>query len=204
MKQEEEQAIHRWAELVTSRRELIGKTEDAKSGEEFTTSGDLKLDNLVAAIVLDSAQKRLPNWSVTGDDQTVQFGRDVKALQARNVQLLPSLLFTIDWAMTAPGLCCPESYFVAYVPSINKRVVTASKDDSDLWGYADLAIGLCDAVRTPEFGTKKIIQSWWRRASGCVDYGSGAWEVFIEAGLIDKERADKWKLEVFRSRDDSW
>ena len=174
MKPEEEQAIHRWAELVTSRRELIGKTEEAQTGEEFTTSGDLKLDNLVATIVLDSAQKRLPNYSVTGADQTVHFGRDVEALQARNVQLLPSLLFTIDWAMSIPGRSSSESYFVTYVPSINKRIVTASKADSYPWDYADLAIGLCDAVRTPEFGTKKIIQSWWRRASGCVDYGSAA------------------------------
>ena len=193
--------IGRWASLVRSRRAIIGRTKEAETGEEFTTCGDLGFDHFVASIVLNSAQKRLPNYSVSGPDETVLFGREVGAIRARNVQLLPSLLFSIDWAMTAPGVSWPESYFVTHVPTLNLRIVTASKDDSDIWGYTDLAIGLCRAARAPEFGTKKIVQSWWKRAKGCEP---SAWECFMSAGLISKERAERWKREVFRSRSDDW
>ena len=193
--------IGRWASLVKSRRAIIGTTKESESGEEFTTCGDLELDHLVASIVLNSVQKRLPNYSVSGSNETVLFGRDVDYLRARNVQLLPAHLFTIDWSMTAPGVSWPETYSVTYIPSLNLRIVTASKDDSDLWGYTDLAIGLCPAVRAPDFGTKKIVQSWWARAGGCENHG---WEIFVSAGLISKERAQKWKKEVFGTRSDYW
>ena len=65
----------------------------------------------------------------------------------------------------------------------------------------DLAIGLRPAVRAPDFGTKKIVQSWWVRAGGCENPG---WEIFVSAGLISKERAQKWKKEVFGTRSDYW
>ena len=194
---DEAAAIERWAALVQSRRGLIGATPAAGTGEEFTTSGDLALDAFVASVVLDSIQKRLPSYSWTGPDDVVQFGRGIRPAQVRKVQLLPCHLFSIDWARTAPGLSWPQSYYVTHVPSINRRIVTASMDDSEIWGYPDLAIGLCPAVRSPDFGTKKVIQSWWRRASGCEAEG---WEVFWAAGLIDKGRAQQWKKEVFGSR----
>lgn len=196
---DESAEIGRWASLVESRRAIIGRTKEAESGEEFTTCGDLELDHFVASILLNSVQKRLPNYSVSGPDGSVLFGREVGAIRARSVQLLPSLLFTIDWAMTAPGVSWPESYFVTYVPSLNLRIVTASRDDPDLWGHTDLAIGLCRATRAPEFGTKRIVQSWWKRANGCEPF---AWECFMSAGLISEARAERWKREVFGSSSD--
>jgi hypothetical protein len=128
-------------------------------------------------------------------------GRTASTVSARKLQLLPSFLLSVDWAATAPGVSWPEAYYVTYVPSINLRIVTASRDDTTIWGCTDLAIGMCRAVRTPDFGTKKIIQSWWRRACGCEPI---PWETFWSAGLIDRNRAEKWKKEVYGSSREDW
>lgn len=200
---EETESIRRWVEAVRSRKAVIGKTELAETGEEFTTCGDLELDNRVAAIVLNAAQNRLPNYGVVDLEGEVAMGRTSQPIQARDVQLLPSLLFTIDWASTAPGIGWPETYFVTYVPSVDLRIVTASKDDSDIWEFSDLAIGFCRAVRTPDFGVKSIIQSWWKRASGEPSERE-PWESFEVAGLIDEARAKAWRDEVFGKKRRNW
>ena len=86
---------------------------------------------------------------------------------------------------------------MTYVPSHNVRIVTASSDSTDCYAYTDLAIGWCKPYRTPEFGTKKVIQSWWRRLNEWLGH---PWaDVFSEV-LVDAERAEKWALEVFGSR----
>jgi len=200
---EETESIKRWVEAVRSRHDVIGKTKLAETGEEFTTCGDLELDNRVAAIVLNAAQNRLPNYGVVDSDGRVAMGRTSDPIHPRDIQLLPSLLFTIDWAATAPGVSWPESYFVTYVPSVDLRIVTASKDDSDLWGFSDLAIGFCRPLRSPDFGVKRIIQSWWRRASGD-PLEREPWETFWNAGLIDQARAEAWKDQVFGKRRRDW
>lgn len=199
MTPEEDKLIERWIEVVRTRKGIIGNTSLSATGEEFTTSGDLKLDNAVAAIVLNTAQNRLPNYGVVDTKGSVALGRSPKPVGARKVQLLPSLLFAIDWAATAPGLSWPESYFVTYVPVVDLRIVTASRDDSEIWGYEDLAIGFCRPIRTPDYGVKKIIQSWWRRAGGDPAEAE-PWESFWKAGLVDEARAIGWRNEVFRER----
>lgn len=196
---EEHKSIERWIQAVRSREGIIGNTRLSETGEEFTTSGDLELDNAVAAIVLNTAQHRLPNYGVVDANGSVALGRSPKPVGTRKIQLLPSLLFSVDWAATAPGLSWPESYFVTYVPSVDLRIVTASKDDSEIWGYEDLAIGFCRPIRTPDYGVKKIIQSWWKRASGDPAEAQ-PWESFWRAGLVDKARATGWRDEVFRER----
>ncbi len=198
----ESQAIGNWCALVASRANEIGRSDLAATGEEFTTSGDLKLDNRVARILLDTRQNYLPSYGWVNEDESVTMGRYPTKITGRKVQLLPVLLFEIDWAATAPGVGWPEAYYVTYVPEINVRIVTASRDDSDIWGYADLAIGMCRAVRAPEFGTKKILQSWWRRAKGVEPR---LWSFFCKEGLIEEGRARRWGLQVFgRPEDSSW
>ncbi len=190
--------IETWCTLVKSREGEIGKSESAKTGEEFSTSGDLDLDHRVATILLDTRRNVLPNWGWTAEDKTVVTGRAPRGHTPRDIQLLPVLLFAVDWAATAPGMSWPEAYYVTYVPTCDVRIVTASRDDSTIWGYPDLAIGLCRAIREPEFGTKKVLQSWWRRASG-VD--ACIWEMFLGSGLIDQERADRWGSQVLGRRE---
>jgi hypothetical protein len=190
----ESEAITTWCSLVKARTHLIGRSVSASTGEEFTTSGDIALDNRVAGILLNTREKHLPSYGWVNEDDSVFVSRPPASLVSRKVQLLPVLLFTIDWAMTAPGVSWPETYYVTHIPSSNVRIITASRDDNELWGYSDLAIGLCAAVRSPDFGAKKILQSWWRRACGVEP---SLWEVFLEAGLVDQRRARKWGLEVF-------
>lgn len=195
--------IQRWVDLVDERRDVIGKTPQSATGEEFTTSGDIELDNRVARILLDAVQNRLPTYGIyNSESDEVVTSRTATGIKERKVQLLPALLFSIDWVASAPGVNWPEAYFVTYVPTLDIRIVTASRDGSSIWGFEDLAIGYCRAIRTPEFGTKKIIQSWWHRASGA---GMIAWEEFLVKGLVDERRAENWRREVFGSvRQDDW
>lgn len=197
MKQAEEiNVIEKWIDMVRSREDVVGKTKAAKTGEEFTTCGDIELDYRVASILLNTVEDRLPNYSLVTMEGEVATGRNIFPIKPRRLQLLPTFLFSIDWAATAPGVSWPESYFVTYVPEVNLRIVTASKDDAWIWGYPDLAIGFCPAVRTPDFGVKTIIQSWWERASGDPEVRE-PWESFWGAGLIDESRAVKWRDKVF-------
>jgi hypothetical protein len=200
---EEAKLIDEWADQVRSRQGIIGRTKAAETGEEFTTCGDIQLDNRVALILLNTVESQLPNYGVVDSEGEVSMGRNRSPLVARKLQLLPSLLFSIDWASTAPGVSWPESYFVTYVPAGNISIVTTSKDDDEIWGYADLAVGFCRAARTPEFGVKKIIQSWWKRGCGDREVGQG-WETFWSAGLIDKSRAEKWRDQTFGKQRSEW
>ena len=98
MSSDEIELIEQWVKLVRSRRELIGRTKEAETGEEFTTCGDLESDNRVATILLNTVQNRLPNYAVRGSDGEVRMGHTPEPVCARALQLLPSLLFTVDWA----------------------------------------------------------------------------------------------------------
>ena len=159
-------------------------------------SGKLELDNEVASIMLDTIQSHLPNYRWYDQNDNLRSVRGGKSIKERKVQLIPLHLFTINWATSGPGIEWPESYFVTYVPSHNVRIVTASADSDDMWGYTDLAIGWCKPYRNPEFGTKKIIQTWWRNIHVSLGH---PWEDVYSTGLVDADRAEKWALEVYGS-----
>ena len=160
-------------------------------------SGKLELDNEVATILLDTFQSHLPNFRWHDQDDNLRSVRVKKTIKERKVQLFPLHLFTINWATSGPGIEWPESYSVTYVPSHNVRIVTASADSDDMWGCTDLAIGWCKPYRTPDFGVKKIIQTWWRNIH--VSLGHPWADVYSE-GLVDADRAEKWGLGVYGSR----
>lgn len=71
------------------------------------------------------------------------------------------------------------------------------------WCDPDLATGFCGAVRTPEPGVKKIIQSWWKRAAADPEVRE-PWETFLSAGLFDKRRAELWRDQVFGKKRSEW
>ena len=160
-------------------------------------SGKQELDNEVASILLDTIQSHLPNYRWYDQDDNLRSVRDKKVIKQRKIQLFPLHLFTINWASSAPGIDWPESYSVTYVPSHNVRIVTASADSDEMWGYTDLAIGWCKPQRTPEFGVKKIIQTWWRNIHVSLGH---PWADVYSTGLVDADRAEKWGLEVYGAR----
>ena len=85
----ENRIIQQWLDLTKSRDNIIGKTEASKTGEEFTTSGDLELDDRVAQILLNTIENRLPNWGYVNNENDVITSRNIEHLKSRNVQLLP-------------------------------------------------------------------------------------------------------------------
>ena len=110
---DERAEVARGAGLVQSRRELMGSTPDAATGEEVTTCGDVTRDAVVASVAVDSIRSRLPNDSVTDSHGVVHVGRKVRKVRkatVRRVQRLPCQLFTIEWAMIAPSVSGPEPY----------------------------------------------------------------------------------------------
>ena len=190
----EHEVIGKWLSLMKDQEKgliPIDKTKD------ITLSGDLELDNEVASILLDTVQTRLPNFHCRHKDGTEVHGRSIQGLKQRKIQLFPLHLFSINWALTAPGLDWPETYLVTYVPGHNVRIVTASQDSDDCWGCTDLAIGFCKPHRSPEFGVKKVFRSWWSQLPNAMH----PWAVFTSAGLIDEERAEKWCKDIYGSRD---
>ena len=190
----EHDVIGKWLSLMQEREKgrLTSSNEAANN-----MSGDLELDSEVASIILDTKQNHLPNYRWFDKEGNLKSVRGKKDIKQRKIQLLPVHLFTINWAYSAPGLDWPESYSVTYVPSHNVRIVSASSDSTDCYGYTDLAIGCCKPYRTPEFGTKKVIQSWWRRLHEWLGH---PWADVYSTGLVDADRAEKWGLEVYGSR----
>ena len=196
---EEDQKLIEYLPESSREHEVIGKwlslMEDKEKGlipidknKDINLCGDLELDNEVASILLDTVKTRLPNFHCCHTDGTEVHGRNFQGLKKRKIQLLPLHLFSINWALTAPGLDWPETYLVTYVPGHNVRILTSSQDSDDCWGYTDLAIGFCKPHRSPEFGVKKVIRSWWNQLPNAIH----PWVIFTKAGLIDEDRAEKW------------
>jgi hypothetical protein len=190
----EHEVIGKWLSLMKDQEKgliPIDKTKD------ITLSGELELDNEVASILLDTVQTRLPNFHSRHKDGTEVHGRSIQGLKQRKIQLFPLHLFSINWALSAPGIDWPETYLVTYVPGHNVRIVTASQDSDDCWGYTDLAIGFCKPHRSPEFGVKNVIRSWWSQIPNAIN----PWSIFTSGGLIDEELAEKWCKDIYGSRD---
>jgi len=187
---QETATVRRWLQLTDARK----GTPIEHPGEEFTTCGELALDNQVACILLNVINGRLPNWGYTRDDGEYICTRKTVAVRSRRVQLLPQLLLSINWASSGPGFSWPVSYYVTYVPGLNVRVVTESRDCEEITGYTDLAIGWCKVARHTAWGCKRIIVEYWLRAHGVEPI---PWECVWREGLISKEQAMRWRTEVW-------
>ena len=184
-------SIGRWVSLVRARSSQIGTSDAASTGEEFTTCGDLELDSEVARFLLEPVRSLLPEWSCSQEDGSFFTTRPPASRTATKLRAIPLLLFSINWASSGPGYSWPEAYYVTPVPELGVRIVTASVDTDEITGYTDLAIGMCSSVRSPEWGTKKIITSWWRRGCGIAK----PWEMLWSPGLISGARAERWRKE---------
>lgn len=119
-------------------------------------SSDHGTANAVARLLLSRIQERLPQWGVVKDGEVI-LSRQHRRAKTRQVDPLPQFLFGINWADSGPGFSWPESYHIAYVPGFERFVVTASFDGTDLWGYADLAIGWFPESTDRIEGAKRVI-----------------------------------------------
>lgn len=57
-----------------------------------------------------------------------------RALEGPEARPEPELVCCINWADSGPGYSWPESYYVTYLPGLEKYIVTASLDSPDVWG----------------------------------------------------------------------
>lgn len=152
------------------------------------------LANAVARIALARVQRSLPQFAVVFPDR-VELGRAVTEVPCRPVEVLSRHLFTIDWAMTAPGVSWPEAYYLTWMPGVEQWLVTASWDTPEVGGYCDLAIGYFGPDKAPVGGAEIIIGDYW--SGQFIDYDQSRWEVFFEAGMIGREEANAWADEVW-------
>jgi hypothetical protein len=92
------------------------------------------VDAVVASIVLENVEKRLPAWSALRADGSFVCARkyrDDEKVPNRKVLLQSRRLFVINWADSGPGFSWPVAYHVTWLPHYDRFVVTASADCAD-------------------------------------------------------------------------
>ncbi len=157
---------------------------------------DKAIANAVARIALARVQKSLPQFAICGPD-SIEFGRDITLPPSRPVEVLARHLFTIDWAMTAPGVSWPEAYYLTWLPGVERWLVTSSRDTPEIGGYCDTAIGHFESDKDPIEGAGVVIGGYW--CDQMVDYDQPRWELFFAAGLVSHEMASEWADEIWNA-----
>ena len=109
--------------------------------------------------------------------------------------LFPQYLFMINWADSAPGISWPETYYVIYLPLIDRYIVTASQDSPDMWGVTDLAIGSFAAECDLLTGSGEVISAWWAiQKSG---HGQARFAYVWSEGRVSSSLAYHWADQVW-------
>jgi hypothetical protein len=156
---------------------------------------DRAVANAVARIALARVQTALPQIAFCAPDK-IEFGREINAAPRRSVEMLSRHLFTIDWAMTAPGVSWFEAYYLTWLPGVERWLVTASRDSPDIGGYNDSTLGYFEARPDPIEGAGQVIGGYW--CDLMIEYDQQHWEVFFEAGMVDRATAEAWADEVWK------
>jgi hypothetical protein len=188
------ETIGRWL-ILAKLRERPAPAES--TGVDFTASGDLALDNVVANLLLEPVENRMARWGSYAREGDVLRERRRKQVNPPSGLPIPKNLFTIHRPDSGSGMSWSEAYFVTSVPALDVKIVTVSVDSAEMYGYADLAIGFCGLSKEPLWGIKKIIVDWWKRAGGVEPT---PWENLLGAGLVSKTRAFQWREERWGAR----
>jgi len=158
-----------------------------------------RIDAAVAFIVLERAEKRLPQWSAIRDDKLIlaRKHRDASKIPNRKVVLQPRPLFCINWADSGPGFSWPVEYYVTWLPYYDRHVVTASADSPDAFGYCDFALGAFGIDTPIKEGARKIICGDWSDQN--TQGGQQRWVCLFSTDLISKQEAEAWAEQVWPS-----
>jgi hypothetical protein len=152
--------------------------------------------NAVARIALARVQTTLPQFAVCYPDK-IELARDISPAPCRPVEMLSRHLFTIDWAMSAPGISWPEAYYLTWLPGIDRWLVTASRDSPEVGGYCDTALGHFEDQPDPVDGAGRTIGGYW--CDLMTEYDQQPWECFFAAGIVDYDTALGWASEVWKT-----
>ena len=156
----------------------------------------------VAHMLLEAVDRRLPAFTSMDGDELVNARRPSKPRHKprRQTALLPRKLFGIDWSLSAPGFSWPVHYHLIWTPIYERYVVTASADCTDLFGYADFALGHFSRDDHVERSVLKIIKCDWTMLRD--ECSQQRLEELISAGLIKEEAINLLAEEVWPEIDD--
>lgn len=163
--------------------------EDSGSGE------DIDLSNAVARLGLQRVQDRLPAWtSIDSSGEFLEARRYFEAKE-RGVELMPQLLFTINWADSGPGFSWPEAYHLIWFPEFDRYVVTGSQDSTDVYGVEDVALGYASFSEDwYQVSRDILVKNWREEHSVYIDEG---WLEVLDPGFVPKQMAEGWRDEVW-------
>jgi hypothetical protein len=158
------------------------------------------VDAVVASIVLENVEKRLPAWSALRADGSFVCARkyrDDEKVPNRKVLLQSRRLFVINWADSGPGFSWPVAYHVTWLPHYDRFVVTASADCPDGFGYCDFALGAFGRDTPIKEGARRVVcDDWHDQWSG---WEQQRWAYLFNTGLISHEEAAAWAEQVWPS-----
>jgi hypothetical protein len=157
---------------------------------------DHAIANAVARIALARVQTMLPQFAVCYPDK-IELAREISPAPSRPVEMLSRHLFTIDWAMSAPGISWPEAYYLTWLPGIDRWLVTASRDSPEVGGYCDTALGHFEDQPDPVDGAGSTIGGYW--SDLMTEYDQQPWECFFAAGIVDYGTAQGWADDVWKT-----
>jgi hypothetical protein len=156
------------------------------------------IDAVVAFIVLENAEKRLPGWSAVRADGSFLCARNYRdddKVPDRKVLLQSRRLLVINWADSGPGFSWPVAYYVTWLPVYDRFVVTASADCPDGFGYCDFAIGAFGSDKSIKEGARSVVCGDWKDQWRA--WEQQPWAYLFNTGLISHEEANAWREEVW-------
>ena len=155
------------------------------------------LEAAVAAILLRSIERGLPNWGGWSPETGVMLARKRRPrTDSRRLHLVSQRLFTINWASSGPGFSWPHQYTLTWVPLYERYVVTVSADSPEgLCGYTDLALGSFGASEDVEKCVRAIVVGDWR--GQYLEWNQAQWTDIEETGLISTETLMRWAGEIW-------
>jgi hypothetical protein len=153
-----------------------------------------QIEIAVAQIVLYRIQGRLPQWLCTDERGFNVTGRTASQRPSKVdfLRLKPELLFCVNWADSAPGICWPEAYYVTHIPGLDQYIVTASRDSTDLFGCTDHTLGFAPASRPRLEACRAIVVEYWQQQFACGE----RWERLFDEGVVDIAIAERWAEDV--------
>lgn len=159
---------------------------------------NIPFDSIAVAQILNrNIQSRLPNSGIVDEYGSVTLTRNINKknkLSPSKIAFIPRLIFSINWADTAPGLSWPEQYRITFVPDYQEYIITASSDTQDYYHgiSGDIALGVSgDTIKD----MKSVIIGHWNELK--LEYEQEEFVKIIQEGLIDKNEINKWKKEVW-------
>lgn len=162
---------------------------------DFTHAGHDAVDVALAQIALGHVEILLPDFTVLRHGRLFHARRPFETPHLSEDMLFkPIHLFTIDWALSAPGFSWPESYYATWLPGYDSFVVTLSQDSDEILGVSDLAIGWFSDRNVFEASCGRVVARYWKRMA--LEDGQEMWEGFVSEGRINEKTVRRWSRRV--------